>query len=84
MIDLKPYGGFIENTIRPLIGEAKWFLNELDRQGIKINEDTIMIITHDLIKLHFITLGAEIVKTLGTTAIICFTLWTMSRYSSLF
>ena len=34
MIDLKPYGAFIENTIRPLI-------SELDRLGLRLDEKSL-------------------------------------------
>lgn len=34
MIDLKPYGAFIENTIRPLLDECKPFL---DKYNVDIN-----------------------------------------------
>lgn len=41
MNNWKPVAGFIENTIRPLIEEMKWFLEELERQGIIITERNI-------------------------------------------
>lgn len=34
MFDLKPYGAFVENTIRPLIGE-------LDRLGLRLDEKSL-------------------------------------------
>ena len=34
MFDLKPYGAFVENTIRPLI-------NELDRLGLRLDEKSL-------------------------------------------
>ena len=53
MIDLKPYGAFIENTIRPLIGEFKWLLNELSSRGIRVTEYNVervakLLLTHHL------------------------------------
>lgn len=45
MIDhWKPLGGFIENTIRPLLGELHWFFEECDKRGIPLTENSIKAI----------------------------------------
>ena len=41
MIDLKPYGAFIENTIRPLFEELRYILDVANNDGLKITEENI-------------------------------------------
>jgi hypothetical protein len=34
----KPLGGFIENTIRPLLDELHWFFEECDKRNLPITK----------------------------------------------
>lgn len=54
MIDLKPYGAFIEYTIRPLIGELKWLLKELKKQGIKITDSNVKDVLKTLLDYQLV------------------------------
>jgi len=38
MLDLKPYGAFVENTVRPLLSEIKTLLDEHDLDSSKWTE----------------------------------------------
>lgn len=82
--NLKPLGGFIENTVRPLLDELHWLFEEMDKKGLRISEENVFIFLKEIADIHLKTLGAEILKTTIVTSIICFTLWKMQAFSSLF
>jgi hypothetical protein len=74
MIDpLKPLGAFIENTIRPLLGEFKWFFEECDKRGIKLNEENITRVARVIGHCHFRTVLFDAFKSIAITVIICLT-----------
>jgi len=74
MIDpLKPLGAFIENTIRPLLGEFKWFFEECDKRGIKLNEENITSVCRTVLHCHFRTVAFDALKAVLITVIICLT-----------
>jgi hypothetical protein len=74
MIDpLKPLGAFIENTIRPLLGEFKWFFEECDKRGIKLNEENITRVARVIGNCHFRTVAFDALKSVLITGIICLT-----------
>ena len=77
MIDLKPYGAFIENTIRPLIGESDVFINEMERLGI--NKQDIKHVIKGIALSHVFSVTMETIKTIICTAIIGYVAWTISR-----
>lgn len=81
--NLKPIGGFIENTIRPLLDEVHWIFEELDKKGIKVTEENVIKVTKELAKAHIISLSFELLKTIITATIICYTLFKISQSSSL-
>ena len=66
MIDLKPYGAFIEHTIRPLLSEFNFVLDECDLKGIDLNK-----LFNNLVIMYIIHLVFELVKVIGTTYLIC-------------
>lgn len=79
MIDpLKPLGAFIENTIRPLLGEFKWFFEECEKKGIPLNEESIRSICEYCTRAHFRTVVIQLVQAVLITGIICLT-YLMSR-----
>jgi len=74
MIDpLKPLGAFIENTIRPLLGEFKWFFEECEKKGMTLNEENIIRVCRVILHCHFRTVLFDAIKTLLITVIICLT-----------
>ena len=74
MIDpLKPLGAFIENTIRPMLEELKWFFEECDKKGIKINEDNLRRIVAYVARAHFSTVLLQLVQAVILTLLICAT-----------
>ena len=76
MIDhWKPLGAFIENTIRPLIEEMKWFLDELDRRSIKVSEENIKNVTDYIAKTYLSGLIIRSINVVIITTLICGTLW---------
>ncbi len=79
MIDpLKPLGAFIENTIRPLLEEFKWFFEECEKRGIPINEENIQGILGYCSRAHFRTVVLDAIKSIAITVILCLT-WLISR-----
>ena len=71
MLDLKPYGAFIEFTIRPLIEELK---------QVKIIRDVdINSAVRNVLIVHVITTLFEAIKTIICTVIIGYVAWSMSR-----
>lgn len=73
MIDLKPYGAFIEHTLRPFIEEMRWFIKECEKKGIKVTESNIKKVLKQLAKLHIITTVIEAVKQVLILGLICLT-----------
>lgn len=74
MIDpLKPLGAFIENTIRPLLGEFKWFFDECEKKGMNLNEENILRVCRIILKCHFRTVAFDALKAVLITVIICLT-----------
>ena len=74
MIDpLKPLGAFIENTIRPLLGEFKWFFEECEKKGIPINETNVRDICRTVARAHFRTVLFGCAQAVLITLIICAT-----------
>jgi hypothetical protein len=72
MIDpLKPLGAFIENTIRPLLGEFKWFFEECEKKGIPINEANVRDIIRYCARAHFRTVMCGCVQAIVITIILC-------------
>lgn len=77
MLDLKPYGAFIEHTVRPLFEESELLLKQLEKAGLSLND--IQPIFKRIGQLHFAALIIEAVKTIICTAIIGYVAWTISR-----
>jgi len=77
MIDFKPYGAFIEHTIRPLLEEL-----ELVTKKLKIRNFDATYIAKEFIKLHIKATAIEAIKTIICTAIIGYVAWTIAQLSS--
>lgn len=74
MIDyMKPVGAFLEHTIRPLIQEAKWFLDELESKGLHINERNIKNVSECLVRSYFKCLIIKLIQNIIITGIVCLT-----------
>lgn len=74
MFDMKPYGAFIEHTIRPLIEEL-----HLVSKKLKITNFDANLIAKEFIKLHIKATLIEAIKTIICTVIIGYVAWTISR-----
>ena len=59
MIDLKPYGAFVEYTIRPLISELKILM---ERGGLTISDRTIYMILVSGIVFKLIEFFTQIIS----------------------
>lgn len=74
MLDpIKPIGAFIENTIRPLLEEFKWFFDECDKRGIKLNESNIRSVVDYVARAHFRTVLLGCAQAVLITVVICLT-----------
>ena len=74
MIDpLKPLGAFIENTIRPLLEEFKWFFEECDKRKVPINEKNVKLVVDYVARAHFRTVLVGFAQAIGITIILCVT-----------
>lgn len=74
MIDpLKPLGAFIENTIRPLLGEFKWFFEECEKKGIPINETSVKRLVDFLTMAHIRVCILNLVQSVVVCVLICLT-----------
>lgn len=74
---MKPIGAFIENTIRPILGELKWFFDECEKKGIPINETNIRGIISYVARAHFNTCVVNFIQNILICVIICIT-WLIS------
>jgi len=74
MLDpIKPVGAFLENTIRPLLGESRWFFKECDKQDIPINEENIKRLLNYVARAHMRTVIIQCVQAIFITMIVCTT-----------
>jgi len=81
MIDLKPYGAFIEHTIRPLFEASETFVKLVKDYGITINDFRALM--RKVAILHTFCIVIDMIKTITCTAIIGFAAWKISQLSSL-
>lgn len=77
--DMKPIGAFIEYTVRPILAQFKWFLEELERQGIGFCEANIVRILNRCFKSYIIFLVLSIIQSIIITAMVCFTVWILLK-----
>lgn len=80
MIDyMKPIGVFLENTIRPLIAESKWFLEELEKKGIQVNETNIQRSLDYLCRCYIRYALIQLVQNVVIAGVICLTIYHIYR-----
>lgn len=72
MFDLKPYGAFIENTIRPLI-------EELDRLGLRLDDKSLNQAILKAGIFHVISTLLNIVRDVIVVLVLTRCIWTMSQ-----
>lgn len=70
---IKPIGGFIENTIRPMLEEVQWFFDECDIHDIPINERNIKKIIDYTARAHFRTCIINLIQNVVICLLICAT-----------
>lgn len=68
MIDLKPYGAFIEHTVRPLV-------DELNKLGFRVNEKMISLV----IKLHIFSKVSDAIVSIVTISLVCLTVYSIAK-----
>lgn len=74
MIDpIKPIGAFLENTIRPLLGEFRWFFDECEKRNVNLTETNIKRIVNFVAKAHMRTVIIQCVQAIFITLIVCTT-----------
>ena len=73
MLDLKPYGAFIENTVRPLLEEFRRVLREVEEAGLPVNQESLEHLLASLFKRHLVITLLTLVKEVAIIVIISFT-----------
>lgn len=81
-MDLKPYGAFIENTMRPLLEEFGDILAELQRQGISVNEKNITELTKKVAWFHLRATIINAIRDIIIAIIIAGVLWKIYPFAS--
>lgn len=79
MLDLKPYGAFIENTLRPMIEEAQTLLSDLHGYGLYFCKEDIEKIIKNVAARHVQVVILQCLTNVIITGIICWTAWTISQ-----
>ena len=79
MIDhWKPLGGFIENTIRPLIDQMKWFFDECDKREIPLSGENVKIMADYIVKCWIYGLLIKLVQNVMIAVIVGYFICTIS------
>ena len=73
MIDLKPYGAFIQNTVKPLVEEAKELCDKLEKQGLPVNRDNLKFILDYIACQYKEQISMQFITAIVLTLIICAT-----------
>ena len=73
MIDLKPYGALIENTLRPLLLEVDSLLTRIDKMGFNLSKCNIEFLLKYIAERHMLQSLLDLAKTVIVTAIVCYT-----------
>lgn len=79
MLDLKPYGAFIENTIRPMIEETQKLLSDLYGYGLHLNKEDIHKVAKFVADKHIKTVILQSIVNVVICALICLTLYLIYR-----
>jgi hypothetical protein len=77
MLDLKPYGAFIEHTIRPLFEESELLISALNKMNLK--EGDVPRILTKIALLHLFSIIMETIKTITCVSIMGYVAWTISQ-----
>ena len=75
MMDLKPYGAFVENTIRPMIEEAHTLLSELRGYGLYFCKEDVFKLINIIANKHLKAVIIQSISNIIITGFICWTLW---------
>ena len=73
--DAKVVGAFIENTIRPLLEEFRWFFSELEKTGIKVTESNVKTVISQIAGYHIRVLLINSATSITTVSVIGYLLW---------
>ena len=77
MLDLKPYGAFIEHTIRPLFEESELLITALNK--LNLTQKDISRILTKIALLHLFSIIMDTIKTVTCVLIMGYVAWTISR-----
>lgn len=80
MLDLKPYGAFVENTLRPMIEEAQTLLSDLHGYGLYFCKDDIFKLINVVANKHLKAVIIQSIANVAICGIICWTLWKMRPF----
>lgn len=76
MIDnLKPYGAFVENTLRPFLSELHVLLEEFKEYGLPVDKETISAFLKKAFQYQVIALIFQ----LFTTSLVCVTVYLIAK-----
>ena len=75
MLDLKPYGAFIENTIRPMIEEAQTLLSDLHGYGLYLEKEDVFRMAKIVGMNHFRAVVVQSLCNITIVSIVCFTIY---------
>ena len=75
MLDLKPYGAFIENTLRPMIEEAQILLSDLHGYGLYLEKEDIFRLGKFIANKHLKAVIIQSLTNVVICGIICWTVW---------
>ena len=79
MLDLKPYGAFIENTIRPLLEETRGILSEVKKVGLPVNQESLERLLASLFKSHLVITLLTLVKEVAIVIVISITAYAILK-----
>ena len=83
MIDnLKPYGAFIENTIRPLFEEVRYMLDIAQESGLNLTEKNLSKVLNMTGRWYLINTLIESAKTIIIVGIVSYTAWLICKWTT--
>ena len=81
-MDLKPYGAFIENTLRPMIEEAQTLLSDLHGYGLYLDKEDLYRIGKFIADKHLKAVIVQSISNVIITTIICGAVWKIYPFVS--
>ena len=82
MLDIKPYGAFIENTIRPLLEEVRQLLDIAKSNGLDLTERNIARVVKSTGQWYLLNSLLESFRNILITMIVCYTAWMICKWTT--